>query len=464
MTTSYRLSLFCLLLMLQSTFAIAQERAGLSLGKNNGVNTTLLNPTTLLANLHKWQANVGGGHIFGHTDYAVVTNSNLIRLSKEYDSVSTAISDRSPSTEDKQVIYNNIGKTYFDLSATALGPGFSYKISEKTVVGISTRGRVLTNAYDITEVVNYPTYTNLSVDTIYTATPFHGNAAAFGEINLHLAQALSDKLAVGITAKYLMGYEALHFRNKTRFDLQAFDEIDVDVLGGGAFDLYHSNPEEDNIKVKGHGIGVDLGATLIAPRGMDGTTVGVSLLDLGFIAYEGSKRSYDWETGLLVDGARYENEIVSLAALDTLLGEDFNIVSETSKFNVVLPLAISLQVEQAITEELSVAAYWVQRLKSNPNQLARSNSLNVTGLYEQKHFSAFLPVTLYNYSELRVGAAVRLGFLTIGSDRLLSLFGSSDFNGSDFYANVQVYPFKLRKNGNGGRGAKGDKNVECFSF
>jgi hypothetical protein len=72
----------------------------------------------------------------------------------------------------------------------------------------------------------------------------------------------------------------------------------------------------------------------------------------------------------------------------------------------------------------------------------RPAQIAVTPRYETDWFEAMLPLSLYEYRLPRIGAAVRLGFLTIGTERLGTLFGVADINGMDVYASVK---FNLRK-------------------
>jgi len=437
---------------------ITQERSGLSLGNHNGVNATYLNPTGLLNNPHKWTANLGGAHLFADTDYVKIKQVKLFRFLRNYDQLLDDIRD-NVTTSDVFTSYKENGKSYGDLQTSVLGPAFQYHINQSTSIGMSIRSRLIAGSYNITDVANYPVYSELDSLTVLTAEPFNGNAAAYTEINLHLAKQISPDLSVGITAKYLRGYEALHFSNRNSFDIRGFDEDNIDVLEGGSFDLAHTSPEENTINRKGRGIGIDLGFTIKNMGGSKGTDLGIALLDLGLISYSGSKRTYRWESGLLVDGTGYD-ELRDLTELDEQLAQDFILESTSDRFSQALPTGLAVQMEHKLYESFSLCGYWVQRLKVLPLQIARSNSLNITGLYELKHFSAFLPVTLYNYNNLRVGAAVRLAYLTIGTDNLLRIVGNGDFSGTDLYVNIQIYPFQIKRKNNG----KGGKNIECFSF
>jgi len=188
---------------------------------------------------------------------------------------------------------------------------------------------------------------------------------------------------------------------------------------------------------------MDLGVTLGGLWGK-GTQLGVSLLDVGYIRYNGVSRDYGFNPDQVLIINAYTN-LTTVPEVDSLLSVDFTVTDSSNHFIVQLPTALSIQYQQKLTNKISVAGHWTQRVNVFKNQIARSNSINVTGVYDSKHLSAFLPVTLYNYHSLRIGAAVRLGILTVGTDHLMSMFGESELSGADFYMNIQLYPFKKEK-------------------
>ena len=70
------------------------------------------------------------------------------------------------------------------------------------------------------------------------------------------------------------------------------------------------------------------------------------------------------------------------------------------------------------------------------------------------------------YEEFNVGASVRLGFITIGSENLGSIFKKSDFTGSDIYFALKVNPFNIDFGGRAIRsGSKNrGKKSKCYRF
>jgi len=92
----------------------------------------------------------------------------------------------------------------------------------------------------------------------------------------------------------------------------------------------------------------------------------------------------------------------------------------------------------------------------------RGNLLAVTPRYESRWVSGFLPVSVYNWQHFQIGAAVRLAFLTFGTENIGSFFGRESLTGADFYAAIKINPFKSGwKNGGGGRKSQ---SVKCYEF
>jgi len=54
-----------------------------------------------------------------------------------------------------------------------------------------------------------------------------------------------------------------------------------------------------------------------------------------------------------------------------------------------------------------------------------------------------MPLSFYDYTKPRLGLSARIFFLTVGTDRLLSLNGVHDYYGYDFYASIRLNFMKL---------------------
>lgn len=435
----------------------SQERAGLVLGQYNGVNALSLNPANSFNSANNWDVQLGGAHLFMQTNYGFVTQSNLFKLLKNHESVfiPERRSDIITHPDTMVMRFNENGNTRADLKAEILGPGFLFRFREKYTLGLSTKFRSLTQSFNIPHLANFYVAQNLEIDSIYNFPSSIASAIAWPEINLHFGVAINESLNLGVTAKYLGSYFSTYGQIDSDFDFSQFAQDEYDIVSGGSFTIAY--PE--NVEAGPPGIGLDLGVT-IKDVFQENSTLGLSILDVGIVKNKGEKITYLFDTDLVLDSENYSS-IDDLDSLKQQLAQDFEIEagSVQNGYYTALPAAIAIQYSFFAAQNVSVSSYWVQRLPLPTAQKSfRANSINLTGHYDKKHFSAFLPVTLYEYSDLRIGLAIRLGPLTIGSDKVLSLFGERDFNGTDLYANLQVYPFQLwdRKN------RTSNKGVQCY--
>jgi len=193
----------------------------------------------------------------------------------------------------------------------------------------------------------------------------------------------------------------------------------------------------------GSGFSIDLGVTLenLFPFVAD---VGVSLLDFGYLKNNSTQYQLNFNELQRINPADYEN-ISNTEQLLSQLDTDFVELDSTLGFVTYLPTALSFQIVRPINDRMSIEASLTQGIMFSDRQLKRPNSMTASFVYERRNFSAFVPITIYDYSSLRVGAAIRFWYLTIGTDHLTSVFSNqNDFDGTDVYVNLKFYPFSKR--------------------
>ena len=117
----------------------------------------------------------------------------------------------------------------------------------------------------------------------------------------------------------------------------------------------------------------------------------------------------------------------------------------------------------AIRENVYINATLVQRIPIGDISVERGNLFALTPRYESRWISAFLPVSVYNWQQVQVGTAVRLAFLTFGTENIGSFLGSKSLTGADFYAAIKINPFQMGWK-NGGGGNRKSKSVKCYEF
>jgi len=196
--------------------------------------------------------------------------------------------------------------------------------------------------------------------------------------------------------------------------------------------------------------------------------IGVSINDLGYAKFNPDNINYvGYDIG--------QNDILFYNDLTTDASSFPQIIAGTepdpsnglirNPSKVSLPTSISVQFDRNLLPHfIYINATWVQGIPPTRDAFGprRANSLAVTPRIETKLFDFALPLSLYEYRRLQLGASLRFYFLTIGTDKLLNFFIPSDIYGADFYFHLKVPLFrnpKCKEKGNGfGSGKKGFGN------
>lgn len=293
------------------------------------------------------------------------------------------------------------------------------------------------------------------------------NSLHWGEIGLSYAYAFHKQYnhhwAAGITVKYLLGYSGSYL---------AIDDVDYMVLNDSTVNIFNMNAsaglalpvDYDNNDFpdpgktfKGRGIGFDLGLTFTMKKeGYQRNNpsriceqpyrdyfwrIGFSILDLGAVNFKDNAQAHTFNDVQLlwdrVDTLGYTDVNTLMAQLsETFLGSPTASLSSNA-FKIGLPTAFSLQFDYHYKQNWYLNATWVQPFSASVHSVRRPAQIALTPRYETDWFEAMLPLSLYEYQIPRIGAAVRLGFITIGTDRLGTLMGLSNLNGMDIYASVK---------------------------
>lgn len=435
---------------------ISQEAIGLILGQNNGITSSYINPTFINLSTHSYEIQIAGAHAFFDTDYGYIEKSSLLNIINNYSDLDYVRFDNISNVEQGQVVFKtDNSSSHVDLKGEVLGPGFMINITPSIKLGLSSRSRAYAAVRSIPDILNFYNINNTFTETIYSSGAVSGSSLAWSEINAHLSYQLNPKIVIGGNIKYLVTHAGSYVDVPLDFSFVYPDTELVSAASDGQYTIASSTDHENYNN--GSGYGIELGISIDNFLNT-GSSLGISLLDIGLANINGQKLVVGYDNSILLSRSNYSN----IESIDTLFNQvrsDFEIQSESNSLNIGLPTALSIQYKYPITEKYSMEGVFVQRLKFWANQLSRSNSLMISGVYDTKNISAFLPVTLYDYTRPKIGLAFRLFYLTIGSDDLLSLFGKSqNFDSTDLYINLRFYPFKL------GKGNKKNKAVKCFTF
>ena len=444
----------------------AQEQLGVYTGKFAGINSVRFNPAATVNSPLQWDINLVNIGVFEENNYAFFQNTSLFNLLRNTGDiqVATEVNPDEPLPQNTILLdfFDNTDRKYLYVNSSVMGPSALFRVKDHTF-GIYFQGRTVAAANRIESTLGYYNFLRQDFGNSFVAAPFKIAGMSWSEIALNYGRKVKDyhgnELAAGATVKYLQGYDAFFFNNNTGVSLtrQQGDMLDFETANV-TYGLATNYNEEENtyqFSKNGNGLAIDLGATYTI-YGYDDDEyklkVGASLVDLGKISFKqnAEKHEVTVDEAFTIDFNELENvdnsdelfEFVSQQALGDAAASQTG-----TQFSVWLPAAISLQADLALTKTLFVNATAVRRIRLNGAAVERSNILSLTPRFETRWFAAFVPITLFNDRDLRMGAALRLGPLTVGSDNILSMIQTqSTFTGSDVYVALKINPVDLNRN------------------
>lgn len=447
--------------VIASITCAAQVPSALSISPYASMDRIRLNPALGINSTYQWDATITGAHIFGSTDYGFIRSANLLNLSSKISDarIIDARSDIPETSDVPVVIFDEDGGTKsFYLSGIINGPSFSLALSDDTRIGVFTNGRFHASSTSIPENFGFYELNQSFQTNVINSDRGVASFAAWMEIGAHLSKRI-EELSFGVNIKILRANEGGYLNSQETASYDFVDSI-INVANPPNIDLAFTNASINansyESTINGSGIGLDVGVSYTS----DFWSAGLSITDIGALRYKTNVEIYSTEILSTLTEIRTQDyrSFDSLRELLDRFQNDQDIRPDNfGVFSVGLPTRLTLHGDYKYDEQISISGVINQRLPFFPNSLAANNSLVVTPRYETPIWSFYLPVTLLEYSSLRIGSAFRIGPLTVGTDHLSSVFFNSDFRGSDLYVNLKIYPF-----GSGGRDGKG--SVLCPMF
>jgi hypothetical protein len=475
-----------------TTFVNAQEQLGFHTDNYSGINSVLLNPAGHANTPFNWDINLAEGAFFLENNYFNVTPFRTLDINK----VSTDDFYYGPDIKDPNelpgeaiiVDFIDNGKTRFaTIESHLMGPSFFVRINESSTIGLTTGMRFFASGTGITDNLSYYKYFAQPFFEGFEVKKFSMGLLAWSEIGvnyMHQVELDGGNLAIGVTAKYLMGHEGAFLNSDASFQLT---KLPGDTLSGGAINFNYGytttnlNPDKAQFKKNGSGFGFDLGFVFTADEFDEGYTwkIGASLLDIGKIKFTQNAKNHFANTNEVRNlatagfqmtespGEAFESEIRYFS--EQMLG-DSTLSLKGDNFSMWLPGAISVQAEYAFTQNVFINATVVQGIPFGGAGIRRANLIAVTPRFEHRWFGVSAPLSIYNWQDARVGLNARLAFLTFGTSNLGSIFRQSTYTGTDFYFAVKLNPFELGLSGRSYKGRKTTKKrkslrgVKCYEF
>lgn len=493
-TSVFRRCLLCICLFAATFPVFGQEQLGMRLERYAGIYGATINPAATAFNPNRWEVSLFSADAFIENNYLFLENTSLPKILRNPDQIRSAREFRPETPPPADVILADFFTADRQMHGVAQarlsGPGFSVRIGEKHVFGLSTAVRTGFSMYKIPAIFRYDRIGFLRQGETIKIAPTGPTAAAWGEVALHYSHRNSDGAMVvawGITPKLLLGLEGGFGRIEGAFDYTPFAG-DTGVFASAQWDYgltlnnISAAEQEESIKpqVNGYGPGLDMGVSWAMPAEDSDAPedyqwrAGASLIDVGFIHFnQGAERhhiGFDTTITISADDLKADNVQGYVADASRIFLGDSTSSLQAQTFNVGMPTALSLQFDYRVTPRFYVGALLIQRIKFSKYSLQRPNTLAVVPRFEHRWFSVSAPVVLNDWQSLRVGLAARLGFLVLGSDNLGSFLTRKKFTGTDFYIGLKINGFSIGSHEKGGRAGKqrgsrrNVKGVKCYDF
>ena len=280
-----------------------------------------------------------------------------------------------------------------------------------------------------------------------------------------------DRWSFGLTAKVLMGHAASYvYLDHMQYFTPDDDNVYVrNINGEAAYSLpvdYASNELYNGSKIKGLGIGFDIGVSYThTVKGHSGFKykrlcqqryeaykyrIGVSLMDFGVIKFNDVARYYEldnvqgsWEQ---VDTLKpyYDNLEFISRDISERFYDDPDEALKANHFNMYLPATIGMQFDYHWVNNWFISSSLKLPLSFAKNQVRAPSGLMLAPRLETQVFELGVPLTLYDMKYPQVGAYMRFYNFTVGTDNLAGFLGVTNHYGFDFYFSFKINFIKNR--------------------
>lgn len=454
-------------LILLSTPLLAQEEIGLRISNYSGVYGSQLNPSSFQSGKFKWDISLLGGGFFVHNDYQYVENTNLIH--SLLNSGSLTFRDQNPDNVlyNPNALYYNFADVTRDMSnsfnAFISGPAISMRFSSFSI-GLFTNFRIAMGANNIDKDLDNPSIEEWTFLETKFFDKMDAAGLVWGEIGLNIGGNISKtrhrSIDIGLNLKYLGGLDGFYVDLEERSKATGiFDTLQL-VNGGPIEYGFSTGISGDNSgynpQINGSGFGIDLGLNYFLNSSNNRSylwKIGASLLDLGYIKFNQNAQQH-----YIPQGDNYQinyDELINSSTIDELVAnasnQTFGNPTESkigSEIIIYTPFAFSIQADYSITPRWYINTLLVRRLDFSPKTVERENILAVSIRYETKIFELGGHLSLYNDIYPRMGAWLRIGPLTVGSDNIGSVvIKQTQLRGTDVYFALRINPFRRKSNG-----------------
>ncbi|MBL7701805.1 MAG: hypothetical protein JNM14_06115 [Ferruginibacter sp.] len=460
--------------MLINSFCHAQSYSGYHTSPYAGVYSILNNPADILNHRVRADINLVG--------VSAGVGNNIFTF--KYNKINSDDEDDEALTFPSPIKRN--GK--LNLNTDVFGPSVLVRLSDKHAIALTTRARVMANLRGADEnLLNTLFQDSIGRELIGSTLNIHDmniNAHAWKEIALSYSRqiGISDYgvWKFGASVKYLGGVAAfsmhsinLSFAHDSIFDISTGSMKDAVLSPKGSIAIgYTKNLDSlsdgfsDYMSFKNWGIGADIGISYEYRDEMQvyGTAysektanyiwkAGVSITDIGSIRYR-KPQTKGITTKLngnnyTVDQLEPPSDSSDFYQMSNYYKKLFNSNTESPDITMQLPTTLHLSYDRYFNKWLGVQGQLNIPLMFSPVAYQTGNynpaSLVITPRAEIPQAGLYVPLTYAAGSGFQMGAALRLGPLTVGSASLINTRILSRTKAADVYFILRVPLFGYRE-------------------
>ncbi|MBX7226782.1 MAG: hypothetical protein K1X55_12190 [Chitinophagales bacterium] len=472
-----------------TTLSSGQEQIGLKMSNYGGISSIGMNPAWSVNGPLQWDINILSTGFFFDNDYLFVEKGSTLRFILAQDRIIAHPNIKSPKPNDPDnPIYYNYEDKYknYDLYQTLniTGPSVMFNLPNHSF-GAYFGVREMFYHHNIAKDFGYYFFSDSATEQMTTG-PFRTGIMTWGEFGLNYGTAVLNndlqEFSIGVTAKYLWGYDAILGISNEDATIVKIDEgvkiassnVDLSYATNYSYD-YENDDWKYKLKKNGNGMGLDLGfvytnkvtTNLDQPHKFK---IGLSLLDIGYINYNKNAvvNYYDRDDTVTY----YNDDFKEVRDLDLFIKTvgaiaygDSTATITGNQFKARLPMTIAFQSDFAVIDRFYISAMGNFRLPSKVMGVDRANTIAITPRYETRKWEIGAPLILYDLKRPRVGGYLRLWYVTLGSDNFLSLLTPSPkWSGTDFYIAFKVSPSKEIEYLRDKKKGKAPKYFRCPKF
>jgi len=452
----------------------AQEMLGMTIGDYAGIHAGLINPAGLYHSRYYLDINLVSAGIF-------LENNYLYQSAKDYSFRNFFKSGYSfPMHTSEYAIgerpfytFDSPGDKFTHTQVRIIGPSVLL-VSGKHAFALQTAMRSMMVIRDLPEDMANFFYYGLEYTPQYNIQyrhpeDYHMATMVWSEVGLSWAMLLRKRygnaMTAGISAKLILGHAGTYFNGyQTDYSVPNGHDIDIadlDAEMGYSLPIdYSSNDFFYGDPVKGTGLAMDLGFTYTKSKKISSYRparkvceaeyedylyrIGFSVLDLGWVHFSSNALTYKYEHS----SAYWENADSIIKTYKSV--NDFSrdlsrrfcgsptCAQNSREFTMMMPFALSLQYDYHIYRNYYLNATAIHPVRLYTNYLYRPSVFALIPRFESTMLGISLPLSLYDWREPRLGAAIRIYNFTVGTEKLSGLLGFNDFSGMDLYFSIRI--------------------------